>query len=182
MTTPKIDTKLTAQVGDVLDPHMDTLMAKARAGQTLEVPIVGTLRPVERVEPMAGEDKEASLKLRLSSAEIPTPDQAETIREVQRALWLTRTATGTLDEDGDIRLAKITLQHAGRDVASAAAARLRAGVEQWHKQARAATVNQLSASEMWNEMERIATGLATLLGHPRDEDDEQLALDSGDAR
>ncbi|MFY7069608.1 hypothetical protein ACOQFV_27435 [Nocardiopsis changdeensis] len=179
MTTPKIDAKITAQVGDVLDPHMDTLMAKARAGQADELLIVGTLRPVERIEPMAGEDKEASLKLRLSSVEIPDVDQAEAVREVQRALWVTRTATGTLDEEGEIRIAKHTLRHAGRDVASLAAARLRAGVEQWQHEAHKATVAHLSASEMWHEMERISTGLLVLLGQrpDADEDGEQLALD-----
>jgi hypothetical protein len=178
MTTAKIDTKTSTQVADVLDPHIDALMAHLRAGKVDTLHIVGTLVPSERTEPTPGAEKEASVKLRLVSAEIPDPDQVETVREVQRALWLVRTATGTITEDGDIRLAKQTLQHAGRDASHIAAARLRAGVDQWAKEARKATTSQLSASEMWIEMERLADGLDTLLGRgPSRDDAEQLALD-----
>lgn len=178
MTTAKLDGKFSTQVGDVLAPHVDPLMAKLRTGKIDQLLVVGTLAPVERIEPTPGEDKEPSLKLRLTSAEIPGADHTETLREVQRALWLTRTATGTLDEEGDIRLAKHTLKGAGGQVAYIAAARLRAGVDQWAKEARKATTSPLSASEMWHEMERIADGLQALLSEPDpDEDDEQLDLD-----
>lgn len=178
MTTAKIDTKISAQVGDVLDPHVDTLMAHLRAGRVDTLHIVGTLTPSERTEPTPGEDREATVKLKLTSAEIPHADQAEPLREVQRALWLVRTATGTITEDGDVRLAKHTLTAAGSHVAHLAAARLRAGVDQWAKQARAATTNRLSAAEMWHEMERLADGLQALLGQrPDTDDEEQLALD-----
>lgn len=179
MTVAKIDTKPAAQVNEVLGAHINPLMSKARAGKADEIVFVGTLRPVERTEPTPGEDKEASLKLRINSAEIPSGDEAEVLREVQRALWLVRTATGTITEDGDIALAKQTLQTAGGVVSHLAAARLRAGLDQWAKAARTATTARLSADEMWREMERLADGLDTLLGRgPKsDDEDEQLALD-----
>ena len=179
MTTAKLDGKFSTQVGDVLAPHVDPLMAKLRTGKVDQLLVVGTLVPVERTEPTPGEDKEPSLKLRLTSAEIPGGDQVEPLREVQRALFLVRTATGTLDEEGQVQLAKHTLAGAGGQVAYLAAARLRAGVDQWAKQARAATTARLSGQEMWHEMERIADGLQALLGglDPDDEDD-QLDLDA----
>lgn len=179
MTTAKIDTKTSAQVDDVLTPHIDGVMAHLRAGKVDTLHAVVTLVPVERTEPTPGADKEASVKLRLTSAEIPTGEQVETLREVQRALWVTRTASGTLTEEGDVRLAKQTLETAGSVLAYTEAARLRAGLDQWAKAARTATTARLSADEMWREMERIADGLDTLLGRgPKsDDEDEQLTLD-----
>lgn len=177
MTTAKIDSKFSTQVGEALALHIDSLMAKLRAGRVETLHIVGTLVPSERTEPTPGEDKEPSVKLRLVSLEIPDSEQAEAVREVQRALWLSRTATGTLDEEGEVQLAKHTLKDAGGDIAQITAARLRAGVDQWAKEASKATTSSLSASEMWHEMERLRDGLFALLGAQTDEDDEQVTLD-----
>jgi hypothetical protein len=177
MTTAKLDSKFSTQVGDVLAPHVDPLMAKLRAGKVDTLHVIGTLVPSERTEPTPGEDKEASVKLRLVTAEIPSGDQSEVLREVQRALWLVRTATGTITEEGDIQVAKHTLQSAGGQVAYIAAARLRAGVDQWAKQARAATTARLSGQEMWHEMGRIADGLQALLSGADPDGDDQLDLD-----
>ncbi|WP_435109948.1 hypothetical protein [Nocardiopsis synnemataformans] len=178
MTKPTFDSSVTAHFSDALAPYLGALMAKARARKIAEVPVVGVIRLVDRREPSAGEDKEPVAKFRMITAEIPDADQSETVREVERALFLARTATGTITEDGDIRLAKQTLQTAGGLVSHIAAARLRAGIDQWAKAARTATTSRLSADEMWREMERLADGLDTLLGRgPAGDDDEQLTLD-----
>ena len=179
MTTAKIDSKFSTQVGDALAPHVDPLMNNLRAGKVETLHIVGTLVPSERTEPTPGEEKQPSVKLRLVSMEIPDRDQAETVREVQRALWLSRTATGTLNEEGEVQLAKHTLTDAGGDIAQITAAKLRAGVDQWAKEAHKAVTASLSASEMWHEMERIRTGLFVLLGdRPDEDDDDQVTLDN----
>lgn len=163
MTKLKIASAYPVGVGDALAPYAQALMSAARAGKDRRIMLVGELAPAERTEPAVGQDKEPVLKLELASAEVPTPDQEPLMRDVQRALYLQRTAAGTLDEEGQVVLDKQTLDAAGGHVSHVAAARLRAGVDVWAKQARAAVHGNLSASEMWHEMERISEGLYALL-------------------
>lgn len=174
MTKIKLDSAYPVTVGDALAPYTTALLDAARAGKDKRILIVGELAPVERTEPVATSDKEPVLKLGLSAAEIPHADQDEAVREVMRALYLQRTATGTLDEEGQVQLTKQAVRVAGGQVAQLAAARYRAALQQWAKQARAAVHANLSASEMWHEMERIAAGLAAAL-----EDDEEDDISQG---
>ncbi|MBB4935677.1 hypothetical protein F4561_006586 [Lipingzhangella halophila] len=172
MTTAKIDSKTTTQVAEVVDPYLDTIAAKLRSGTVQRLPVVGELVPTELTEPAPGEEKAPSVKLRLATAEIPDGDeQTEQVREVQRAFWLLRTSAGTLTPEGDIELAKHTANVAGDRVAMIGAARYRAALGHWATVARTATTANLSASEMWIEMERLADGLAAALGHDQDDED-----------
>lgn len=175
MTKIKLDSAYPVTVGDALAPYVTLLLDAARAGKDKRILLVGELAPVERTEPVATSDKEPVLKLGLSAAEIPHADQDEPVREVMRALYLQRTATGTLDEEGQIQLTKQALRVAGGQIAHLAAARYRAALQAWATQARAAVHAQLSASEMWHEMERIAEGLAAAL-----DDDEEADINEDD--
>ncbi|QBI56866.1 hypothetical protein [Streptomonospora litoralis] len=167
----KFDPNYSVSVGDALAPYAQPLMAAARTGKRMRLMIVGELAPGERTEPAPGQDKEPALKLVLVSGEVAAPDQEDTVRQVQRALYLERTAQGTLDEEGQVVLPKQVLDAAGDHVALVALAKLRAGVDVWAKEARKAVHNQLSAQEMWLEMQRQADGLSKLLDEDPETDD-----------
>lgn len=72
------------------------------------------LVPVDRVMPVdEGSKKDPLIRLRIETLEVATGDADNVLREVARALWLSRTATGTLDGDGDLKLSAQTLETAG---------------------------------------------------------------------
>lgn len=66
--------------------------------QSARVVFVGELEHVQRVEPGPASTVEPSVSVRLSRLEVPSQGQQEEIRELLRALYLIRTAPGTLDE------------------------------------------------------------------------------------
>lgn len=177
MTKIKLDSAYPVTVGDALAPYVTHLLDAARAGKDKRVLVVGEVAPVERTEPVATSDKEPVLKLGLSAAEIPHRDQEELVREVMRALYLQRTASGTLDEEGQVQLTRQAVRVAGGQIAHLAAARYRAALEAWAVQARTAVHSNLSASEMWHEMERLAHGLAAALADDQDGEEGERADD-----
>jgi hypothetical protein len=64
--------------------------------------------------------------LRIESLEVAPGGGAEsTLRDVQRALYVTRTANGTLGSEDELQSAAMTLEHAGDLVAEYESARLR---------------------------------------------------------
>lgn len=85
------------------------------------------LRHVDRVEPAEGvSEKDPRVNLRIEALEVaPSGGAEDTLREVARALYVTRTAAGTLGSDDEIQLAAQTLELAGGLVAEHEAARLR---------------------------------------------------------
>ncbi len=66
--------------------------------QSARVVFVGELEHVQRVEPGPASTVEPSVSVRLSRLEVPSHAQQEPIRELLQALYLIRTAPGTLDE------------------------------------------------------------------------------------
>lgn len=85
------------------------------------------LTPVDRVVPVdGGSEKDPVIRLRIEALEVaPGGAPESTLRDVHRALYLTRTATGTLSGDDEVLLAEQTLTHAGAVLAEQEAARLR---------------------------------------------------------
>ena len=161
MTALKIEGKPTASAMAALAPHVRRLYD--RPG--IRVMAVVELEHTERMQPAPNADKDASVTMRISAVEVPTLEQEEAIREVQRALYLERTATGTLDEEGTLLLSKQTLKDAGGIVTHLALARLSAGVQHWR--AYAARVNSnanLTVGELRREVDAIRDGLDAVLG------------------
>lgn len=71
------------------------------------------LVPVDRVMPVdEASSKDPLIRLRIETLEVATGEAEHTLREVARTLYLARTATGTLDGDGDLHLGQITLDTA----------------------------------------------------------------------
>jgi hypothetical protein len=162
----KLDPKITAAAGNALERHAGKLYD--RPGMRL-VGVV-ELRHVERTQPAPDEDKEPGVKLRITTLEIANPDQEDTIRDAQRALYVHRNAQGTLDEAGDIDLADRTLKMTGGLLHAIESARMRVAAGHWADYARrAAAVERATAPELRHELEAIAKGLERVLrGEPAD--------------
>lgn len=85
------------------------------------------LTPVDKIVPTDDASKKDPLvRMRIESLEIATPgEQDAALRKVAECLHLARTATGTLDGDGDVRLAEATIEHAAGLMSGHEVARLR---------------------------------------------------------
>ena len=170
MTTLKIDSKVSPAAADALEIHIPGVYARPGA----RVLAVMEMQHIERTQPAPESDSKASVKMRITHLEVPSKDQEGVIREVLRALHLHRTATGTLDEDGDIVLSDQTLKTAAGVLTAIETARLRAGLEHHAHAARhlANTSKELTASEFRHELAAIADALDAVLS--------RAALDDGD--
>ena len=160
MTTLKIDGKPTATARDGIDAYIPGLYATP--GKRL----VGVieLEHVERVEPAPGADREASVRVRISALEIANPDQEDQLRRAQQALYLHRTAMGTLGEDGDWQLAKDTLDRCAGMLHALEAARLRAATNHARNHARRVlAVPEITVAEMRHELDQLADMLDATL-------------------
>jgi hypothetical protein len=98
------------------------------------------------------------------SVEVPNRDQAGAVREAQRALYLQRTAQGTIDDDGDFQLSETTLKQTGGLLHTIEVARLRAGLTHYVRYIQRVNGNGgLTLSEIQHELHEIAVGLQALL-------------------
>lgn len=160
MTAIKLDSKFSANADAALERHAGPLYN--RPG----VRIVGVveLAHVERTQPAPDEDKEPSVKLRVTHLEVANPEQEDAIRQAMEALYLHRTAQGTLGEGGDIELSERTIRLTGGLLHALEAARLRVAVAHWADQSRRAlAVAQITAAEMRHELDAVAAGLEAAL-------------------
>lgn len=160
MTAAKIEGKPSAAAQAGLEPWIQPLY---------QVPgrrVIGVveLRHVERTQVAPEADSEPSVKLRITHLEIAREEQEETLRQALQALFLHRTAYGTLNEDSEIELSDQSLRLIADSLHAAEAARLRAAVTVWHQQARRVLgVSEITAAEMRHELDMIADGLAAVL-------------------
>lgn len=167
MTTLKIQGKPSAGAVAALQPHVERFYRRSgvRALAIVE------LAHVERTEPAKDADKDRTVTMRISAAEVPDPDSEGSIREVMRALYLLRTANGTLDEEGNLALSQTTLKHAAGIIGGQAIARLSAGVQHWQQYVgRVSSNGNLTLGELRHELDAIRDGLAALLVAPAGED------------
>ncbi len=168
--TVKLEGKLSTGAADGIEPHAPKLYD--RLGHRM-VGVV-ELTSIERTQLADDEEKEPTVKIRLSALEIATPDQEPVLRDAMRALYSLRTATGTLTEDGETELAKSTLRITGGRLADMEAARLRVIVRHWAEYARRAlAVSNPSATELRHELDTVASGLAEALAGARMDDVDQ---------
>ncbi len=162
MTKVKLDSSIGGGPASALEPLVPGLYAKPG------VRILGVveLHHTERTQPAPDSESEPAVKLRISSLEIAGRDQEPHLREALRALYLQRTAVGTLSEDGQIELSKGTLERTAGVLSYVEVSRLRAGLDQWAVYARRAASNQQTTlTQLHNELKTLGEGLTALLGN-----------------
>ncbi|NJP70403.1 hypothetical protein [Streptomyces sp. C1-2] len=92
----KFDSKVLTDVAEALEPHA-TEMFKQRRGRWMAVV---ELSHVERTEPGPDEDKQPSVKVRVTGIEVAADEiTSGRLRGVQREMYDRRTSGGTLFED-----------------------------------------------------------------------------------
>jgi hypothetical protein len=160
VTQLKFDPKVSASAQEALEPHVRPVYATPASRRLF----IGEFAAIERIEPAPGSEKEASVKVRIVSLELPNESQEGYVREALRFLHLQRTARGTLDDDGQLELDESTLRLTGGQLAYLETARLRAGLQHWASYARRVLhTNGLTVSEVLHEMKTIADGLTSTL-------------------
>lgn len=168
MTKMKLDYRLQGQATEALSPHVERIYRDP--GSTFLA--VVEFRHSERVE-YADEDAEPSVKCRVASMEVAnTGEQEGHVRALLRALYLQRTAQGTLDDAGEVKLTKQTIESAAGVSAGAEVARLR-GALGWVAEAlHAATSNTgLREADLRKALAKVEARLAAALrGEPLDLD------------
>ncbi|MFD1656937.1 hypothetical protein ACFSL4_01480 [Streptomyces caeni] len=169
MPTLKFEPKVSASAQEALEPYVRPLYD--RPG--LRLMFIGELTTTERTEPSPGSEKTPAVKVRITSLEIPNQDQEGFVREAQRALFLQRTARGTLDDaTGQLELSPDTLRLVAGQLHAMEVARLRAALEHWAGYARRAThATGLVTSEILHELATVADGLTAALTGARPDDD-----------
>ncbi|MGI5418678.1 hypothetical protein [Actinomadura luteofluorescens] len=156
----KIEGKIGGSAAAAIEPHAKALYDKPGVTVLAVVELEHTLR----TQPAPHSEKNASVSLRISGIELPTKEQAETLREIQQALYLQRTAAGTLDEQGDVQLSDHTLELASRVLSDQELSRLRVGMSQWERHAsQAARDSDLTIHGARAELRKIANGLSHIL-------------------
>lgn len=157
----KLDSKASTAAEDVLGQLARPLYDRPGA----RIMGIVELTHVERTQPAPDADVEPSVKVRITALEVGRDEQEHHLRDAMRALYLHRTASGTLDESGDVELSARTVELTGGMLHATEAARLRAVVRHWGEYARAVgrSNHQLSASELLHEVAAIADGLDAAL-------------------
>jgi hypothetical protein len=155
----KLDSKMATGPEDVLGQLAHQLYERPGAR------IVGVveLAHVERTQPAPDTDAESSVKMRITALEVGREEQEHHLREAMRALFLHRTARGTIDEAGEVELSERTVELTGGVLHAVEAARLRAVVRHWGEYARAVTRSNRppTVTELLHELTAIADGLDT---------------------
>lgn len=98
----KFDSKVLTDVAEALEPHA-TEMFKQRRGRWMAVV---ELPHVERVEPGPDEDKQPTVKVRVTSIEVAADEiTGGRLRGLQREMYDRRTSGGTLFAEQDDEVA-----------------------------------------------------------------------------
>lgn len=160
MTAIKLDSKFATAAADALEP----LTGKIYAKPGMRIVGVVELAHVERTQPAPDADKEASVKLQIKHLEIANPQQETVVRDALRALYLHRTAQGTLNDEGEVELSRQTLEDAAGLLHAIEAARLRTLLRHWLDYSRRVqNDHKLTTAQLHNEITTIADGLSAAL-------------------
>lgn len=154
---------LSAAALSALEPHVAGLYAAP--GRRLV--IVAELEHVERTQPGPNSDKEPSVAARFSACEVAAGEREAPVREAMRALYLQRTARGTLDEDsGAVELSEETIRSTAGLVHATFAAEAAVAMRRWSDYARSArSTDKATVESLRSELDRISKGLdAAALG------------------
>lgn len=161
MTVVKIGGALAAAAADSLGRCADWLYANPN-GRIVGVVELGHL---ERVEPAPGTERKKIVTLRMETLEVAAPgDQEDVLRRAAQAMYLIRTASGTLDPEGEVEMGETTLQQTVVDVNAREAARLSIATRELAARARSALrTSNPSVTELRHELQAIADGLFKVL-------------------
>jgi hypothetical protein len=138
-----------------LEPYAASLYARNGA----RFAAVAELHVIERVEPAPDSEGRASVKLAVSALEIANVDQEPAVREALAALYMIRTADGTLTGEHDVELSERTLAQTGGEVTAVEASRLRLVVRHWATYAGKALDDAETVSALREELKTIREGL-----------------------
>lgn len=169
MTVVKIQSTLAASVADVLEPLAEEIY-RNQGGNLM---VVAELHHADRNDPV-DEDIKRTVTLRVTALEVARGEQEETLRNVQRALYAHRTASGTLSEDYDIEVADSFLKLAAESLHAQEAIRLRIVLADCagraENEAMRLSLNG-DRSELLQELRSVSTRLRNALDviHPADE-------------
>jgi hypothetical protein len=125
VTQLKLDSKLGGNAVIPLIP----LVTKLYNDLGTHVMVIAELASVERTEPANAEDRKPSVKIAIKAIEVAHGEQDEQLRKAMRALYVHRSATGTIDEHFDMHLAQDVIENLGEVVSLAETARLRAALD-----------------------------------------------------
>lgn len=160
MTTVKIEGKPAATAAAALERYADQLYTN----NTARLVIIAELKHAKQVTPAPDEDKDREVGVKITALEVASPEQDEALRKAMRALYVSRTAQGTLDEDMDIELSKTTLEQCGGRLLDLDVARMRVGLRHWTDYTRRVfKTDNLTVMEARHELEAILHGLEALL-------------------
>lgn len=159
MTKLKFDT---TPSGNALDA-MEDLGGPLAAKPGMRIVGVCELAHVERVEPAPGEDKETTVKLRVTQLEVARGEQENHIRQCMAAMYRHRTATGKLGEEMEVELSERTIELTAGVLDQVEAARLRAGVEGHADYIRRVLAGDLTPTQLREELRTVQKGLNSLL-------------------
>lgn len=161
MTQIKVDGKLSVGANEALAAHAGSLFARLGSNRLAVVEI----RSVERSEPAADEDKEQSVKVRVSQLEVATADQEDALRRCLEALHTHRTAYGTLTEDQDIELSDSVIEATGGELNAIEAARLKVAIDRWTEYLRRVlTQPKVTNTQLRSEVDTVIRGLRIAAG------------------
>ena len=157
MTTVKIDSKL----GSNASLGIEDLSARLFAKPGMRVVAIVELAHVERTQPAPDEDKEPSVKLGIKALEVARGGrQEDAVRKTLAALYTIRTASGTLDPEGEVELSERTIEETGGEVTLITAARYQIALKKWSDACyRAAGDPKLTADQLRRELREIAKGM-----------------------
>lgn len=128
------------------------------------------LAHVERTQPAPEEDKEASVTVGIKHLEIARGEQTEPLRKAMRALYVQRTARGTLDEQLDeLQLSKDTLEGVGDDLALAETARLRAAMKLHADTLQRLRIGSFTDKDLRKQLDKLYNLVTTTLQWTGDE-------------
>lgn len=150
---------------------LEPLAASLYANRSMRIMGVIELAHDERTEPGPDSSKEQVVKLRITQLEIAAGEQEEVLREAQRALYLHRTAGGTVTDQFEVELSDRTLELTVGRLHAVEAARMRTAFTHWQAYIRRVlAVDNISVSEMRHELDTVAAGLSAVLRAGWDDD------------
>jgi len=136
----------------------------------MRVMAVVELAHVERNQPAPDEDKEASVTVGIKHLEVARGEQAETLRKAHRALYVQRTARGTLDEQLDeLKLSQDTLNGVGDDLALRETARLRAAMQLHADTLQRLRIGSFTEKDIRKQLDKLYNLVTTTLQWSGDE-------------
>lgn len=122
------------------------------------------LAHTERNQPAPDEDKEASVTVGIKQLEVARGDQSEILRKAMRALYVQRTARGTLDEQLDeLKLSQSTLDGVGDDLALRETARLRAAMKLHADTLQRLRVGSFTEKDLRKQLDKLYNLVTTTL-------------------